>query len=117
MIKKILNKIFKKNENLVSDDHLSNMAWTVATWLIVKDQTNKKKANIDNYRNDVENFCRLFLTQEKKRGYIQNFNEIDVRYLVTLSLACDPIKANELSKLNKFDIAKASAFEKEIGFK
>jgi len=57
------------------------------------------------------------LKQEKKRGYIDDFNDLDVRILTTLSISCDPIKAIELSNNNSFDYKKAKAFEKEIGYK
>ncbi len=116
-MKNFLNKIFgKKNENLVNDVHLGKIAWTVACWMhVVLDK--EKNINIKKYNQKVEKFSKLFLKQEKKRGYIEDFNDLDVRILTTLSISCDPIAAIELSKRNSFDYKKAKAFEKEIGYK
>ena len=116
-MKKILKKFFgKKDENLVDENHLGTIAWTIACWMnLVLDK--EKKMSVENYRQKVEKFSKLFLKQEKKRGHIKDFSDLDVKILTTLSIACDPIKAVELSKHNGFDHEAAKAFEKEIGYK
>ena len=78
------------------------------------DSISDKKKSAFNF---FAKFSKLFLKQEKKRGYIEDFNDLDVRILTTLSISCDPIAAIELSKRNSFDYKKAKAFEKEIGYK
>tara|TARA_B100000575_G_scaffold292376_1_gene300559 strand:+ start:2575 stop:2937 length:363 start_codon:yes stop_codon:yes gene_type:complete len=115
----IIDKIFgkKKDKGLVPEIHLGKLAWTVATWMIVKEQNSKKKIDAKVYQKNIRFFAKLFLAQEKKRGFIDDFDNMDVQYLTTLALSCDPIEAIKLSKINSFDIKMAKAFEKEIGYK
>jgi hypothetical protein len=101
------------DDHLVAENHLQALSFTVAFWM--NEVENAEKKGITSEKNLVS-FCRLFLEQEKKRGYIKDFNEQDVWALKVLALAT-PISAIEkFGKANGWDYQKIKAFEKAIGY-
>ena len=99
--------------NLVSEGHLSSLAWTVACWrLTIENKTDKMMPE-----KKVAKFCRLFLTQEKKRNKIKDFNRADVRILKILSLTCSINEVDKLISKHGWNLEVSNAFEKEIGYK
>jgi|VirMetMinimDraft_7_1064189.scaffolds.fasta_scaffold119855_1 hypothetical protein len=108
------NKSTNPIENqLVSDQHLGMLAWTVASWrLTVENSTNKMMLE-----KKAVKFCRLFLAQEKKRKKINDYNRADVRILYTLSLSCPLADVDKLIAKNGWTLEVGHQFEKEIGYK
>jgi len=108
------NKSTNPIENqLVSDQHLGMLAWTVASWrLTVENSTNKMMLE-----KKAVKFCRLFLAQEKKRKKINDYNRADVRIVYTLSLSCPLADVDKLIAKNGWTLEVGHQFEKEIGYK
>ena len=101
------------DNQLVPDQHLSILSWTVASWrLTVENATNKKMVE-----KKAAKFCRLFLAQEKKRKKIKDYNRADVRLLYTLSLSCPLAEVDKLIAKNGWTLEVGHQFEKEIGYK
>ena len=101
------------DNQLVSDQHLSILSWTVASWrLTVENSTNKMMQE-----NKAVKFCRLFLAQEKKRKKIKDYNRADVRLLYTLHLSCPLADVDKLIAKNGWTLEVGHQFEKEIGYK
>ena len=101
------------DNQLVPDQHLSILSWTVASWrLTVENSTNKMMQE-----NKAVKFCRLFLAQEKKRKKIKDYNRADVRLLYTLSLSCPLAEVDKLIAKNGWTLEVGHQFEKEIGYK
>ena len=101
------------DNQLVPDQHLSMLSWTVASWrLTVENSTNKMMQE-----NKAVKFCRLFLAQEKKRKKINDYNRADVRILYTLSLSCPLADVDKLIAKNGWTLEVGNQFEKEIGYK
>ena len=99
--------------NLVPEKHLSVLAWTVACWrLTIENKTNKMMPE-----KNVAKFCRLFLSQEKKRKKIKDFNRADVRILKMLSLTCPISEVDKLIAKHGWNLEVSHEFEKEIGYK
>ena len=99
--------------NLVPEKHLSVLAWTVACWrLTIENKTNKMMLE-----KNVAKFCRLFLSQEKKRKKIKDFNRADVRILKMLSLTCPISEVDKLIAKHGWNLEVSHEFEKEIGYK
>ena len=98
---------------LVSDLHISSMAWTAARWrLTIENKTNKMMLE-----KKVVKFCRLFLEQEKKRNHIKDYNRADVRILKIAIFGCSLDEVDKLIVKNAFTYEVAKAFENEIGYK
>jgi hypothetical protein len=98
---------------LVSDLHISSMAWTAACWrLTIENKTNKMMLE-----KKVVKFCRLFLEQEKKRNHIKDYNRADVRILKIAIFGCSLDEVDKLIVKNAFTYEVAKAFENEIGYK
>ena len=108
------NKSTNPIENqLVPDQHLSVLSWTVASWrLTIENSTNKMMLE-----KKAVKFCRLFLAQEKKRKKIKDYNRADVRILYTLSLSCPLSDVDKLIAKNGWTLEIGHQFEKEIGYK
>jgi hypothetical protein len=108
------NKSTNPIENqLVPDQHLSILSWTVASWrLTIENSTNKMMLE-----KKAVKFCRLFLAQEKKRKKIKDYNRADVRILYTLSLSCPLADVDKLIAKNGWTLEIGHQFEKEIGYK
>jgi hypothetical protein len=108
------NKSTNPIENqLVPDQHLSVLSWTVASWrLTIENSTNKMMLE-----KKAVKFCRLFLAQEKKRKKIKDYNRADVRILYTLSLSCPLADVDKLIAKNGWTLEIGHQFEKEIGYK
>ena len=108
------NKSANPIENqLVPDQHLSILSWTVASWrLTIENSTNKMMLE-----KKAVKFCRLFLAQEKKRKKIKDYNRADVRILYTLSLSCPLADVDKLIAKNGWTLEIGHQFEKEIGYK
>lgn len=108
------NKSTNPIENqLVPEQHLGMLAWTVASWrLTVENSTNKMMLE-----KKAVKFCRLFLAQEKKRKKINDYNRADVRILYTLSLSCPLADVDKLIAKNGWTLEVGHQFEKEIGYK
>ena len=108
------NKSTNPAENqLVPDHHLSTLSWTVSCWrLTIENATNKMMQE-----KKVAKFCRLFLTQEKKKKKIKDFNRADVRLLYTLSISCSISTTDKLIAKNGWTLEVGHQFEKEIGYK
>ena len=108
------NKSTNPVENqLVPDQHLGILSWTVASWrLTIENSTNKMMLE-----KKAVKFCRLFLAQEKKREKIKDYNRADVRILYTLSLACPLNEVDKLIAKNGWTLEVGHQFEKEIGYK
>jgi hypothetical protein len=101
------------DNQLVPDQHLSMLSWTVASWrLTVENSTNKMMQE-----NKAVKFCRLFLAQEKKRKKIKDYNRADVRLLYTLHLSCPLADVDKLIAKNGWTLEVGHQFEKEIGYK
>jgi len=100
------------DNQLVPDQHLSMLSWTVASWrLTVENATNKKMIE-----KKAAKFCRLFLDQEKKRKKIKDYNRADVRLLYTLHLSCPLVEVDKLIAKNGWTLEVGHQFEKEIGY-
>jgi hypothetical protein len=108
------NKSTNPVENqMVPDQHLSALSWTVSCWrLVIENATNKMMKE-----KKVVKFCRLFLAQEKKRKKIRDYNRADVRILYTLSISCPLTDVDELIAKNGWTLEIGHQFEKEIGYK
>tara|TARA_R110000824_G_scaffold236350_3_gene425052 strand:+ start:1089 stop:1664 length:576 start_codon:yes stop_codon:yes gene_type:complete len=108
------NKSTNPVENqLVPDQHLGILSWTVASWrLTIENSTNKMMLE-----KKAVKFCRLFLAQEKKREKIKDYNRADVRILYTLSLSCPLNEVDKLIAKNGWTLEVGHQFEKEIGYK
>ena len=93
------NKSTNPVENqLVPDQHLSALAWTVSCWrLMIENATNKMMQE-----KKAVKFCRLFLAQEKKRKKIKDYNRADVRLLYTLSISSSISTTDKLIVKNTF---------------
>ena len=101
------------DNQLVPDQHLSMLSWTVASWrLTIENVTNKMMKE-----KKVAKFCRLFLAQEKKRKKIKDYNRADVRLLYTLSISCSLNEVDKLIVKNGWTLEVGHQFEKEIGYK
>ena len=101
------------DNQLVSDQHLSALSWTVSCWrLTVENSTNKMMKE-----KKVAKFCRLFLAQEKKRKKIKDYNRADVRLLYTISIVCSISTTEKLIAKNGWTYKVGKAFEKEIGYR
>jgi len=90
---------------LVSDLHISTMAWTAACWrLTIENKTNKMMLE-----KKVVKFCRLFLEQEKKRNHIKDYNRADVRILKIAIFGCSLDEVDKLIVKNAFtyEVAKS----------
>ena len=107
------NKSTNPIENqLVPDQHLGMLAWTVASWrLTIENSTNKMMLE-----KKAVKFCRLFLAQEKMREKIKDYNRADVRILYTLSLSCPLNEVDKLIAKNGWTLEVGHQFEKEIGY-
>ena len=100
------------DNQLVADQHLSMLSWTVASWrLTIENSTNKMMLE-----KKAVKFCRLFLAQEKKRKKIKDYNRADVRILYTLSLSCPLADVDKLIAKNGWTLEIGHQFEKEIGY-
>ena len=95
---------------LVPDQHLSSMDWTVACWMLTANT--KKNYTLKN----IVRFCRLFLEQEKKRNYIKDYNRADIELLKICSLSCDIKNVDKLIAEKGWTDEISKAFEKEIGY-
>ena len=101
------------DNQLVADQHLSMLSWTVASWrLTIENSTNKMMLE-----KKAVKFCRLFLAQEKKRKKIKDYNRADVRLLYTLSISCPISTTDKLIAKNGWTLELAHQFEKEIGYR
>ena len=108
------NKSTNPVENqLVPDQHLGMLAWTVASWRLTVETVTKKGL----LEKKVVKFCRLFLAQEKKRKKIKDYNRADVRLLYTLSISCSLNEVDKLIARNGWTLEVGHQFEKEIGYK
>ena len=108
------NKSSNPVENqLVPDQHLGMLAWTVASWRLTVETVTKKGL----LEKKVVKFCRLFLAQEKKRNKIKDYNKADVRLLYMLSLSCSLNEVDKLIAKNGWTLEVGHQFEKEIGYK
>ena len=108
------NKSTNPVENqLVPDQHLGILSWTVASWrLTIENSTNKMMLE-----KKAVKFCRLFLAQEKKREKIKDYNRADVRILKIAIFGCSLDEVDKLIVKNAFTYEVAKAFENEIGYK
>ena len=101
------------DNQLVPDQHLGILSWTVASWrLTIENSTNKMMLE-----KKAVKFCRLFLAQEKKRKKIKDYNRADVRLLYSLSLSCPLNEVDKLIAKNGWTLEVGHQFEKEIGYK
>ena len=108
------NKSTNPVENqLVPDQHLGMLAWTVASWRLTVETVTKKGL----LEKKAVKFCRLFLAQEKKRKKIKDYNRADVRLLYTLSISCSLNEVEKLIVKNGWTLEVGHQFEKEIGYK
>ena len=108
------NKSTNPVENqLVPDQHLGMLAWTVASWRLTVVTVTKKEL----LEKKVVKFCRLFLAQEKKRKKIKDYNRADVRLLYTISIVCSISTTEKLIAKNGWTYKVGKAFEKEIGYR
>ena len=112
-IKKNKGKILKNP--LVPEVHLQELSWTVATWLLVKEDAEKKMVSPKN----VVKVIRLFLEQEKKGEFIEDFNRSDARILFTSTYLIETKTVEELLKKNNYQWTYEAGkdFEKSIGYK
>ena len=112
-IKKNKGEILKNP--LVPEFHLQELSWTVATWLLVKEDAEKKMVSPKN----VVKFIRLFLEQEKKGKFIKDFNRSDARILFTSTYLIEIKTVEELLKKNNYQWTYKAGkdFEKSIGYK
>jgi len=84
------------DNQLVADQHLSMLSWTVASWrLTIENSTNK-------------------MMLEKKA--VKDYNRADVRILYTLSLSCPLADVDKLIAKNGWTLEIGHQFEKEIGY-
>ena len=101
------------DNQLVPDQHLSMLSWTVSCWrLTIENATNKMMKE-----KKVAKFCRLFLAQEKKRKKIKDYNRAEVRLLYTISIVCSISTTEKLIAKNGWTYKVGKAFEKEIGYR
>ena len=101
------------DNQLVPDQHLSILSWTVACWRLTIEYSTKKSMP----ERKAAKFCRLFLAQEKKRKKIKDYNRADVRLLYTLSIVCSISTTEKLIAKNGWTYKVGKAFEKEIGYR
>jgi hypothetical protein len=104
---------YKVLKNEVSDEHLSQLSFTVAKWVYEKSKVSNDYIQASR-PHKVLKFIKLFLEQEKKSKYINSFNVTDV---LLLSLLSKNISLDVIEKLqSKMDFKMCLEFEKMIGY-